>query len=318
MLNAGMLECWKSTLRNVCASRLYHSRIPAFQHLALVLVVSCTCLTAADTPPVNDGWRFSPNQILVYTYETTQDVSWSSAGDKLSYLTTIAWRFTLVPKTITAERVELSATILSLKASHTGPGTPQKLDSADNTGEDSPLLGHLLTLVNATFVITCDPRSGQVASVSGGAEVAARIAAKTPSSFGPGEASPLAEPAKQAYDSAHLAPLWSRLLTVPTTGTRTVSLGPPLGTALNETWKDNAWTWALPAGAVATAVTIATDPTPITATLTELKGGGTVAPGAVPQETRGQLDYTLRFNALTQPVDQQHRLRWRLKREGGN
>lgn len=271
---------------------------------------------AVDTPDA-DGWRFTPGQLLIYTYETTQDVSWSSAGDRLSYATTIGWRFILVPKVVAADRAELAVTILSVQASHTGPGLAQTVSSRDNQGEDSPLLGHLLTLVNACFVITCDPRSGQVASVTGGDEVAARIAAKAPSSFGPGEASPLAEPAKRAYASASLAPLWSRLLTVPGVATRTITLGPPLGTVINETWKDRAWTWSLPPGATAASVVLATDPAPITAAVADLTGTGTVAAGVVPQETRGEMNYLLRFNALTQPVEQKHRLRWRLFREGG-
>lgn len=265
------------------------------------------------------GWRFTVDQILVYTYECTQNVEWDSAGDKLQYSTTMGWRFIVVPKIVTAESVELKVTILSVRAHHEGPGSSSTIDSRAPTGEqgdDSPLLGHLLALSNAVLVVTCDPRTGQVSSVRGGEEIAKRIAKRSPSSFG-SEASPLQVPAEKAYSSERLTPLWSRLLMVPASGKRLVALGDPLTAQVEEQWKDATWTWALPTGAEPTAVSLATDPSPITATLTALSGKGAITSSAIPTDTAGEMSWTLTFQALTQPVEQRHHLQWQLHLEGG-
>jgi hypothetical protein len=270
------------------------------------------------------GWRFTVNQVLVYTYECDQAVSWNSTGDKLDYQTTVMWRFILTPTQVAEDRAVLNATILAVRAMHRGPGSQRDVDSsrpATERGDSDPLLGHLLALENAVFTITCDPRTGVVSSVTGGDEVAKRIARKAPSGFqgaaSPDEASPLLKPAEKAYSSAALSRLWSQLLAVPADGLRKIPLGPPLLAEVEQLWTGPSWTCTLPKGASAPTATLATDPAPVEVAIAELAGQGKVVEAPVPQDSQGELRYTLRFKALTQPVDQLHILRWRLVREGG-
>lgn len=271
------------------------------------------------------GWHFTVGQSLIYTYECTQQVSWASAGDQLSYITLLRFRFVLSPTLVTDERAELTATFLSVRAEHRGPGSLRVVDSShppEERGSEDLMLGHLLALENAVFSLSCDPRTGAVSAVQGGDEVARRIAASTRSDFkgaaNPDEPSPLLKPAEKAYASENLSRLWSQLLATAGDGPRRVDLGPPLAITVEQTWKAHQWTCALPTGALPSKVTLATEPAPVEAALSALSGKGAVTPAAVPRDNQGELRYCLRFTALTQPVEQKHVLTWRLRREGGS
>jgi hypothetical protein len=301
-----------TTQRASCATT-HHA--PRTAYLVALAAVSWSA-EPVSTPDAATGWHFTVGKPAVYAYACTQQVSWESAGDKLAYTTSLRWRFVLQPTAVTAERADLTATILSVRAEHTGPGIQRVVDSSlppESRGGDDPLLGHHLHLVNAVFTLVMDPRTGAVAQVDGGAAVAERVTKASPSLFA-GQRSPLATQADNAYASATLAPLWSRMLAAPHVGTDSVALGAPFTGSVTQTWTGTAWTTKQPE--VPVTVTWATTPAPITAALGDLSGSGTVEAADMPSFANGELHYTLRFDALTQPVDQRHVLTWSLRREG--
>jgi hypothetical protein len=264
------------------------------------------------------GYSFTVGTPLLYAYELRQEVSWESAGDKLAFNTTLLWTMALLPKKVESERVELDATIIRVKADHTGPGSNHHVDSgatAEVAGGDDPLLGHLLALAGVTLTVVLDPRTGAVAEVRGGDEVAKRIAKRAPSPFGPDQPSPLAAQAAATFSSAALARQWSEMLARPpgTDAVQAVALGPPLAGTVERRWQGSTYTLALPAGTDHLAGRLLTDPVSVNATLTALAGKGqvTCAQG-VPGESTGELRFTLTLDALTQPVAQRHHLQWRL------
>lgn len=291
-------------------------RISCLVFAALLIVASCWAGESIAPAPVG-GYRFTAGQGLIYDYTVKQDVAWESAGDRLSYVTTMNWRFAVQPEAITPERVELVVTVLRVQATHTGPGSDRRVDGAlpaGNDGRDDPLLGHLLEMKNAVLTVVLDPRSGVVSEVRGGDELVKRLAKRFPPAF-PGDPPPLEAAAKAAYGNEALVRQWNQLLALPGSGTQTVPLGPPLEAALERTWTGSAYTLALPAAKPRLDVQLLKDPTPVSGVLADLAGEGRVdLQDGAPKRATGTLRFTLTLSALTQPVVQRHQLTWTLAR----
>lgn len=271
-------------------------------------------------PPAASGYLFTVNRPVVYVYDLTQTVNWESAGDKLTYTTTLAWSFTLRATAVAAERVDLEAVILAVQASQVGPGGPgtaHRIDSrteTDQDGGDDALLGHLLALKGAVLTLVMDPRTGRVAEVHGGEGIVERINRRAPAAF-PGEAPPLAAQATALYSSEALARQWSEMFALPGDGgVQPITLGPPLAGTVERRWTGTSYALALPTGTDHLDAQLVKDPNPVSASLGKLVGSGkaTLAGGLLGEAT-GDLAFTLTLSALTQPVVQNHHLTWRLR-----
>jgi hypothetical protein len=276
---------------------------------------------AVTSPPTaSGGYAFTVNRPVVYVYDLTQTVNWESAGDKLTYTTTLAWSFTLRATAVAAERVDLEAVILAVQASQVGPGGPSaahRVDSraeADQDGGDDALLGHLLALKGAVLTLVMDPRTGRVAEVKGGDGIVERINRRAPAAF-PGEAPPLAAQAMALYSSEALARQWSEMFALPGDGgVQPITLGPPLAGTVERRWNGTSYALALPTGTDHLDAQLVKDPNPVSASLGKLVGSGKATlVGGLLGEATGDLAFTLTLSALTQPVVQNHHLAWRLR-----
>lgn len=288
--------------------------------LGLICVAALHGLWAADAPPApaatpNAGYAFTPGASQLYVYSVKQQVAWESAGDRLSYTSTLTWKFALTVADVSDERAVLDATILRVQATHEGPGSRRQVDSGatgGNDGGDDPLLGHLLALNGSILRVTVAPATGQVSAVTGGEAIIARINKRAPA-LTPGDAPPLDTAARAAFSSEALTRIWNQLLARPSTSPSRLPLGPPLGGEVERTWQGDAYTVALPAGTDRLDATLVGDPTPVAVVLSELKGGGSTSLAkGLPGAGKGGMSYLLTFQALTQPVVQRHTLDWEL------
>ncbi len=283
--------------------------------LAVLLFGAASIAHAGDAPPRAPGYAFDIKQARSYVYDLRQDVTFASAGDTLTYVTTMRWTFAMIPLSVAPERVELAVSLVSLKAAMDGPGTHHAFDLGDRDPDRrrDPLFAHLAALYAARFVVTVDPRTGEVSAVGGGDAVAAAIAKSEPSKVDPSEPSPLAAAANAVYGSASLARMWSELLALPADHPQHVPLSGPFTGELERRWKGSAFTWQLPEGVDHIDVQLGRDPVQATGRMTEVAGGGRVDPvGGMPGTAGGELSFTLTLAALTQPVTQHHKLQWKL------
>lgn len=286
----------------------------------------------ATTPAANPsaGYTFTVNAAQLYAYSVKQTVAWTSAGDQLSYTSTLTWKFLLSVAEVTAERAVLNATILRVQATHQGPGSRRLVDSGakdDQDGSDDPLLGHLLALNGSVLSVVVAPATGVVSEVRGGDAIIARINKRAPA-LTPGDVPPLDAAARAAFSSEALTRIWNQLLALPTTAPTRVPLGPPLNGEVERAWQANStYTLRLPPGTERLAATLVGDPTPVSAVLSELSGSGStsiITTGkdlaadqnttgvGLPGPGKGELLFLLTFQALTQPVVQKHTLNWEL------
>lgn len=244
-----------------------------------------------------------------YLYELKQQVAWESAGDRLAYATEVSWKVLLAGRGQRDGRCEVAATVLRVTASHRGPGSERRFDSAEE-GDDA-LLGHLKAVEGAVLTLAVEPRSGRVESVRGTETIAAAVARRAPDLADPGAPSPLAEAARQAYAPARLARLWSQLLARPGEAPERVPLGEPLAGEMQRRWNGEAWTLA---GATdPLPVSFLADPTPVKGVVTGLRGAGANRQrDGWPGGAEGEMSFTLELEALTQPVRQEHRIAWTL------
>jgi hypothetical protein len=277
-------------------------------------LLAAGALAGAD---LQDGWQFAPGDAHLYQYDVHQDTVFESAGDHLTYSTSLGWRLALARTAAPAPagRITLGVTILRITATLDGPASHHAIDTdaPSSSAAHDPLFGHLFDLNFAGFTLILDPRTGVVDSVSGGEAVAQKISQHEPSAFSSDDPSPLAAAARAAYSSSALAALYSQLLALPTSSPQTVPLGPPLSGSLIRSWNGNHYTLALPPGLDQVAVTLGSGPLAVTGTLGELKGGGSANPrGGVPGTADGHLEFTLTLRALTQPVVEHQVLTWQL------
>ncbi|MEK7414889.1 MAG: hypothetical protein AAB263_16360 [Planctomycetota bacterium] len=271
-------------------------------------LIACAAMVAAEYAPTVDQTR-------LYTWTVDQSADWASAGDKLHFDTKITWGMALRCVAVTAQRVQLNATFVTLKATHTGPGVNVRIDGETGAGADDPLLGHLLALKGQTLVLDVDRSTGVVSSVNGGDEIIAEINKRAPASM-PGDPPPLDASARLAYSSESLSRLWSQILALPVNDKKVaVPLPAPFvpGTTAERSWKGSEWTVALASDAKAPAFEISKDPSGVRGVVKKLAGSGSMAISAgLPAKATGKLTFTLAMEALTQPVESQHELKWEL------
>ena len=270
---------------------------------ALVLLLAAAGLAAAE------GWTCAGGA-RAYRYELSQEVAWTSAGDRLAYVSTLAWTVLLDGRGLRDGRLDLAAAVVRVTASHRGPGAEHRFDSAERG--DDPLFGHLKALEGTVLILSVDPATGQVAQVRGAEGIATALARRSPNLADPAAPSPLAEAARAAYSPERLARLWSQVLARPQAGVERVPLGEPLSGTAERRWEGETWTLALPAGQEPLPVTLLADPTPVTGTVEGLRGQGrSQAVGGWPGDSQGELRFTLVLAAQGQAVRQEHHLGWR-------
>lgn len=209
----------------------------------------------------------------------------------------------------------LAATFIKVVATHQGPGTAIRVDSASGEGVDDPLLGHLIVLVGRTLTLDVERATGRVVSVSGADEVLAAINQRAPAPV-PGDPPPLEAQAKAAYGPEALARLWSQILALPGGETQIALPAPFTAGTMVRTWKDLAWTVALPEGPEAQppAFELAKDPSPVRGTVSKLSGLGVLSLSAgLPARAAGKLSFTLDLQAMTQPVTTVNEISWELR-----
>jgi hypothetical protein len=274
---------------------------------------------AATGPgPAAAGYQFAAGKTTLYTYDLSQQVEWQSAGDTLSYTSSVGWEFSLTPQQLASERCELAVVILHIAASHAGPAGSHLVDSrlpVDRNGRDDPLLGHLLALDGAQLTVVLDPRTGAVEAVRGGEEIVKRINQRFPAAS-EGEVPPLDAQSRAAYGSAALARLWGEMLALPAGDgvVQTVPLNGPLAGSIERSWQGARYTLSLPKGTEHLDGALFSDPTPVTASVSAVSGGGeTVLRGGLPSTSSGELRFVVTLSALTQPVVQRHHLSWTLR-----
>lgn len=273
----------------------------------LLLPAVALSLQAAET-----GYRFTPGPAQSYLAETRQEVAWESAGDKLVFVSTLALSQAWKCVAVEGNSAQVEVTTLRVIATHKGPGADHAFDSAVPGTAEDPLLGHLKAIEGATLVFTIDQATGAT-RVSGGSRIAEAIAKRAPNLVDPLSPSPLAAQAAQLYGDANLSRIWSQTLALPSPAAQEVPLGEPLSGTLLRTWKGSEYTLA---GTPAGTVTLAREPTPVTAAISPVAGTGTSAITADgwPQTAGGSMSFTLTVDALTQPVAQRHAVRWQLAR----
>jgi len=282
--------------------------------LLILAATLCACAGAASGA---DGasWRFVPGEPHVYLYSVQNQTSFESAGDKLSYTSSFSWKLVLARHDAPEDggRITLGVSILRITASLDGPASHHAIDTDAPSSEarHDPLFGHLFDLNGAGFVLRLDPLTGAVSSVTGGEQVAARIATSEPSAFADDEASPLEAAAKAAYSSQALSAVFSQMMALPVGGSQNVPLTAPLTGSLIRTWNGGQYSLALPAGISTLPITLGTGPLAVTGTLSEVAGQGNVAPHlGIPGTADGHLSFTLTLTALTQPVVEHQVLTW--------
>jgi hypothetical protein len=294
--------------------------------LALAWGGGLPSVAAGDAPAVGgsslpagnpaSGYRFAVGTNQFYVYSLKQTVAWASAGDQLSFTSTLGWKFLLTVAEVTPERALLDVTILRVQASHMGPGTQRVVDSSLKIGEDGgddPLLGHLLACHMAVLHLSVHPTTGQVSEVRGGDDIVTRINQRAKPTT-PGDPPPLDAAARAAFSSEALMRLWNQMLAQPVAGITRVPLGPPLGGEIERVWEGSTYRLRLPAGSDRLNATLVGDPTPVSAVLSELTGSGNAAVGSngLPGAAKGDLAFQVAFQALTQPVIQRHSMVWEL------
>ncbi len=279
-------------------------------------------LLAASLPAADTGthpYALIPGPARLYLVETKQEVAWDSAGDHLTFTSSLAtsqaWKCTGVTDGVAT----VQATILRVIARHEGPGSQHAFDSglrdspdAPVAAESDPLLGHLKGLDGVTLTFAINLATGSTA-VTGGATIAANIAKRAPNLVDPQAPSPLAAQAVILYSDANLSRTWSQLLARPAVEPQHVPLGDPLTGTLLRTWKGDAYTLA---GEVTGTAVLAREPATVTAAVSNVSGSGTTAlgPDGWPGTASGTLSFTLTIDAVTQPVVQQHVVSWQLAR----
>ncbi len=249
---------------------------------------------------------------LLCTWTTMQAAQWRSAGDDLRYDTSIVWNLGLRCTAVTGPRMTLAATFIKVVATHTGPGTDIRIDSASGVGAGDPLLGHLLALVGRTLTLDVERASGRVAGVTGGDAVIAAINLAAPSAV-PGDPPPMDAQARAAYAPEALARLWSQVLALPGDDGQIALPAPFTSGTMTRTWQGQVWTVSLPDGKPP-AFELAKDPSPVVGTIAKLSGGGTIAlAGGMPASASGKLSFTLAIDAMTQPVTTVNEVAWTLE-----
>lgn len=271
----------------------------------LALCTSASALSAAD-------YRFAPGPGVGYLSETKQEVSWESAGDKLTFTSAIATTQAWKCLAVEGGTARLEVAVVRVLAEQRGPGDQHRLDSANPDTTNDPLLGHLVALEGVPLTLLVEQTSGAT-RVSGGARIAAAIGKRAPNAIDPGGPSPLAQQAATVYGDANLSRIWSQTLALPSAQPQQVPVGEPLSGTLTRTWSGDAYRLA---GTISGTTVLTQEPSRIAATVSDVSGDGATALGSDgwPQTCSGTLRFTLTIDAATQPVVQHHVVQWKLQR----
>jgi hypothetical protein len=286
------------------------------RNLSLIIFICAIAqLSAADNAANNPGYQFQEKSHYLYLYSYSQNVRFKSAGDVLDYKTSLTWKFAVSPIMVQTDKTELAVTILRVQAQHQGPGSRRNVDShlpAGENGADDPLIGHLIASAGAELQVTLIPNTGKVVSVTGGDAIVTRINKLVPPPF-PGDPPPLEAAAKNAFSDAALTRMWQQIFSLPSAANETIAFNSPLNGSYERQWTGMSWKDALPVGTNAITATLLTDPTPLSVTINELTGQGTrdITDG-VPGKANGTMSFKMQFQALTQPVVQEHIVQWEL------
>lgn len=271
------------------------------------LVVGCWWLGTSALAA--EGYDFS-GPARVYLYTVNQEVAWVSAGDSLRFTSEIAWKLALKARSVGNRQVELGATVVRVIARHDGPGSSHRFDSA--SADDDALLGHLKAVEGAVLGVTVDRTTGRVSAVTGGEAIVSAITARAPNRADPTAPSPLAASAAATYAPEALVRQWDALLALPGAEAQ-VALAAPLSGNATRTWDKEGWTLRLAPEALPMVVQLFRDPTPVSGQITAFSASGTASVGnGWPLGGSGTLRFTLALGAMTQPVNQEHTLRWTL------
>ena len=300
-----------------------HAWLPAFTAAlgcagALSAAAAADATAPAPTAAADLGYAFAAGQARYGRYDLHQDAVLSTAGDRLTYTTTMGWRFVMLPLTITPDRVELAVTFFHADATLSGPGTENHVDtdSDDDTMKQDPVFGHLYALKSARLILVVDPHTGIVIDVQGAAALADAVAKDAPSALGPTEPSPIAAAAKAAYDPQALARMWTAMLVRP--GITAAPLGPPLGGNAARTWVGYDYTLGLAPGSEHLDATLGQTPVAVAANLQTLTGTGHQGLSADLQGTAtGTLHAVFNLTAMTQGAAVDENVTWTLTRGVG-
>lgn len=271
---------------------------------AVLLCLLCLALCSVEYEP-------KPDQIAIYAWTTTQSAQWKSAGDDVRYDTVIDWDLAMRCVKTEGPRMTLAVTFIKVVATHRGPGTAIRVDSASGEGADDRLLGHHVALVGKVLTFEVERATGRVVAVAGAEEILAAISRRAPAAM-PGDPPPLEAQAKAVYGPEALAQQWSQVLALPGGETQIALPAPFTSGTMTRTWKDLVWTVALPEGKLP-AFELAKDPAPVRGVVSKLSGTGFVSlSGGLPAKAAGKLTFTLDINAMTQPVLTVNEISWSL------
>lgn len=269
----------------------------------VLALVAGTGLLAAE------GYAFPVDTVRWYRADWSQDVTFSSLADELTYRHALSWRFALRTQSVDDGVATVRATITRITATASGPGIDRRFDTSAEGARSDPLFGHLGALAGATLDLEVVQADGTVRAIGGIDALRQRLEAAAPA-IRPGQPSPLADEIARTYGEEALRAWWGGLLALPGS-----QAGLPLGNlpeAVQRTWDGSRFVLALPAG-TSPEVVLAGDPTPVRARLVALSGGGEVITAdGMPGAVRGEATATFDLIALTQSVQQVHRLTWSL------